>query len=124
MSNWECILRLSKDLSITEGSQTALCDAIRQGADLNIFTSFRHNVHIDPKSYNPELIEEVSQFPCTYLVDNIWSAGIMTWRQPVNPSNVSTEFGVPSMSFFLYNQDGKQAIARPTLKKNLRRRNA
>ena len=115
MSNWKCVLKLSKDLSITQGSQAALCDAIRAGADLHIFTSFRHNVHIDSKSSNTELIEEVSQFPCTYLVDDRWAAGFMTWRQPVNPSNVFTEFGPPSMSFFLYNQNGQQAIARPYL---------
>jgi hypothetical protein len=115
MSNWRCVLKLGKNLSITQGSKAALCDAIRRGADLNIFTSFKHNVHIDPNSDNPELIEEVSQFPCIYLVDDKWTAAFMTWRQPVNPSNVSTEFGPPSMSFFLYNQDGRQAIARPYL---------
>ena len=115
MPNWNCVLSLSNDLSITSGSQTALCDAIRRGADLRIFTSFIHNEHIDPNSDNPELIEEVSAFPCTYLVDNRWAAGIMTWRQPVDPNNVATKFGPPSMSFFLYNQDGRQAIARPYL---------
>ena len=83
---------------------------------LRIFTSFLHNEHIDPDSENAELMEEVSAFPNTYLVDNRWAAGIMTWRQPVNPSYTSTEFnGPPSMSFFLYNQDGRQAIARPYL---------
>ena len=115
MPNWNCVLSLINDLSITSGSQTALCDAIRRGADLRIFTSFIHNEHIDPDSDNPELIEEVSAFPCTYLVDNRWAAGIMTWRQPVDPNNVATKFGPPSMSFFLYNQDGRQAIARPYL---------
>ena len=115
MANWNCVLALSNDLSITKGSQTALCDAIRRGADLRIYTTFKHNEHIDRNSDNPELIEEVSSFPCTYLIDNRWSAGIMTWRQPVGPSNVATTFGSPSMSFFLYNQDGQQAIARPIL---------
>ncbi len=115
MTNWNCVLNLSNDLSITKGSQTALCDAIRRGADLRIFTSFIHNEHVDPDSDNSELVEEVSAFPCTYLVDNRWAAGIMTWRQPVGVSYDSTGFGQPSMSFFLYNQDGRQAIARPYL---------
>jgi hypothetical protein len=115
MSNWKSVLTLGHDLSIMAGNIASLCQAINRGADLNIFTSFRHNEHIDPASTNPELVEEVSQFPCTYLIDNRWAAGIMTWRQPVNPSNVATEFGPPSMSYFLYNQDGTQGIARPYL---------
>ena len=116
MPNWDCVLRLGHDLSITAGSQAALRDAIRRGADLRIFTSFLHNEHIDGSSDNPELVEEVSAFPCTYLVDDRWVAGIMTWRQPVHPSYADTRFNGPSsMSFFMYNQDGRQAIARPYL---------
>ena len=116
MSKWSCVLKLKNDLSISTGSQAALCEAIRRGADLRIFTSFIHNEHVDPDSDNAQLVEEVCEFPCTYLVDDRWAAGIMTWRQPVNPSYTSTRFnGPPSMSFFLYNQDGRQAIARPYL---------
>ena len=115
MSLWKNVLTLDEKRSITKGSQKALSDAIRNGADLRIYTTFKHNEHIEPGSDNPELIEEVSQFPVTYLIEDNWAAGIMTWRQPVNPSNVNTEFGPASMSFFIYNQDGGQAIARPYL---------
>jgi hypothetical protein len=49
----------------------------------------------------------------TYLLEDRWSAGIMSLRQPVA---LPDGFGLrPSMSFFLYNQDGQQAIARPHL---------
>jgi len=109
---WKCCLRLDSDRSITAGSTDALCNAIQNGADLRIYTEFRFNEHIDITSDNPEMIQEVSEFPVTYLIDGRWSAGIMTWRQPVN---LPIGFGPPSMSFFLYNQDGRQAIARPFL---------
>ena len=49
----------------------------------------------------------------TYLVDRRWCAGITTLRQPVE---LPIGFGPrPSLSLFLYNEDGGQAIARPYL---------
>lgn len=106
-------LTLNGDRSVREGSFAALADAIRRGADLRIATEFRHNEHIDTTSGSPELVREVAEFRATYLLDDRWSAGIMTLRQPVD---LPDGFGPrPSMSFFLYNQDGQQAIARPYL---------
>jgi hypothetical protein len=106
-------LSLNADRTIRSGSFTALVDAIRRGADLRVKTEFRHNEHIDTASDSPELIREVAEFRGTYLLDNRWAAGIMTLRQPVG---LPEGFGPrPSMSFFLYNQDGQQAIARPFL---------
>ena len=112
-SSWISVLELGSDRSVVAGSQAALCDAIRRGADLRIGTEFRHNEHIDPASDNPELVHEVADFPATYLLDDRWVAGIMTLRQPIA---LPDGFGPrPSMSFFLYNQNGHQAIARPHL---------
>jgi hypothetical protein len=106
-------LTLNGDRSLREGSFAALADAIRRGADLRIATAFRHNEHIDTASNNAELVREVAEFRVTYLLEDRWSAGIMTLRQPVE---LPDGFGPrPSMSFFLYNQDGQQAIARPYL---------
>jgi len=106
-------LALNGDRSVRSGSTKALADAIRRGGDLRIRTAFRHNEHIDPSSPNPELVDEVAEFRQTLLLDDHWSAGIMTLRMPVE---IPTGFGPrPSMSFFLYNQDGHQAIARPFL---------
>ena len=113
MSSAICALELDSERTIVHGSESALCDAIRRGADLRVSTSFLHGAHIDPNSSNMEVVEETSEFRVTYLVDDRWTAGVMTMRQPIDLPN---GFGArPSMSFFLYNQDGEQAIARPFL---------
>jgi len=107
---WKNCLQLNSDRLIVSGSTDSLCAAIKNAADLRIYTEFRHNEHIDIESDNSDLVQEVSEFPVTYLIDNSWSAGIMTWRQPID---LPKGFGPASMSFFMYNQDGQQAIARP-----------
>jgi hypothetical protein len=113
MLHWTCALELNSQRSIIAGSEKALCDTLSRGADLRVYTEFHHNEHVDTRSDNPELVQEVSDFPTTILVDRRWSAGIMTFRMPINPPE---GFGPrPSMSFFLYNQNGRQAIARPFL---------
>ena len=113
MSAWICALELDKNRSIRSGNSSVLCDAIRNGADLRIYTEFRFNEHIDVTSKDSQIIREVAEFRVTYLIDNRWTAGIMNLRQPITLPN---SFGLrPSMSFFLYNQDGRQAIARPYL---------
>jgi hypothetical protein len=110
---WTSVLELDNRREITSGSQAALCDAIRRGADLRILTEFVYNEHIDTRSQNNELVREVSDFRVTYLVEDRWAAGIMSQRMPIEPPE---GFGPrPSMSFFMYNQDGQQAIARPYL---------
>ena len=106
-------LTLNGDRSIRDGSFAALNAAIRRGADLRIATEFRHNEHIDPTSNSAELVREVAEFRETYLIEDRWSAAFMTLRLPVD---IPVGFGPrPSMSFFMYNQDGQQAIARPYL---------
>lgn len=113
MSDWNCALELDSRRSVTQGRECALRDAIRRGADLRIYTEFRFNEHIDVDSAHTEIVREVSDFRATYLIDDQWVAGIMTLRTPIG---VPDGFGPrPSMSFFMYNQDGQQAIARPYL---------
>ena len=98
---------------MVSGSTDALAAAIRRGADLRIYTEFRHSEHIDTKSTNRELIKEVADFRITYLLEDRWVAGVINLRQPIELPN---GFGPrPSMSFFLYNQNADQAIARPYL---------
>lgn len=113
MGNWTCALSLDAERRIVAGSTDALCAHIRGGADLRIYTEFYHDEHIDTDSANHELVREVSDFPATYLLADRWAAGIMTMRQPVVLPKEG--FGQPSMSFFMYNQNGQQAIARPHL---------
>lgn len=114
-NNWKCVTVLDQGRRLVRGSFADLSAAIRRGADLRIATEFRHNEHIDVTSDNDEIIQEVADFRVTYLLDGRWTAGIISLRQPVAPPN---GFGPrPSMSFFVYNQDGKQAIARQYLDK-------
>lgn len=110
MSKWTTVLALDASRQVCAGSSQILADAIRRGADLRIATEFRHNEHIDVTSDRDEIVHEVAEFAVTYLVDDHWTAGIMSLRQPVE---LPTGFGPrPSMSYFLYNEDGGQAIAR------------
>lgn len=63
------------------------------------------------RGFAPITYREVEGSLC--LFEKSWSAEIMTMRQPVSlPRCFGTR---SSMSFFLYNQDGRQAIARPYL---------
>ncbi len=112
-SRWETVLTLNNHRQVIAGCEKALSAAIRRGADLRIYTEFRNNEHLDTDSKNDELVQEVSEFRVVYLLEDRWVAGIMTLRQPIIPP---VGFGPrPSMSFFLYNQNGQQAIARPYL---------
>jgi hypothetical protein len=111
MAQWTKVLELDQSRAITAGSEKGLADAIRRGADLRIGTQFLHGEHIDPESDSDEIIEEVAEFGVTYLIDDHWSAGIINLRQPVS---LMPGFGPgSSMSFFMYNQNGEQAVARP-----------
>ncbi len=113
MTPWTCVLEYDDQKKMVAGSTTALSDAIRRAADLSINTEFRHSEHINSGSENPELIQEVAQRGVTYLLDDHWSAGIITQRQPIEPPE---GFGPrASLSFFMYNQNGEQAFARPHL---------
>ncbi|MBT4819093.1 MAG: hypothetical protein HN742_02680 [Lentisphaerae bacterium] len=110
---WTCALTLNSTRTPVAGSEDALVEGIRRGGDLRIGTEFLHNEHIDVTSSSAERVREVAEFGITYLVEGRWVAGIMSLRQPVE---LPTGFGrPPSMSFFLYNQDGRQAIGRPHL---------
>ncbi|MBC7818337.1 MAG: hypothetical protein IAG10_15735 [Planctomycetaceae bacterium] len=113
MTTWRCALELDAKRSVAAGSTADLADAIGRAADLRIYTEFLHNEHIDVDSPSRERIREVAEFGVTYRIDQKWVAGIMSLRQPIE---LPIGFGArSSMSFFMYNQDGTQAIARPHL---------
>lgn len=112
-NHWREAVVLNQQRQVVSGTNEALAAAIRRGADLRVYTEFRHNEHVDPKSASRELIREVTDFRVTYLLDDRWVAGIINLRQPIS---LPDGFGPrPSMSFFMYNQNGDQAIARPYL---------
>ena len=113
MPQWTCALALNESREITQGSEQALCEAVGRGADLRIATRFRHDEHLEPGSDNKEWVDEVAEFRVTLLLDARWTAAFMTLRAPILPPD---GFGPrPSLSFFLYNQNGQQAVARPHL---------
>ncbi|TXT19113.1 MAG: hypothetical protein FD138_4382, partial [Planctomycetota bacterium] len=68
MTSWRCALELDADRNVVDGSVAELSDAIGRGADLRIYTEFRHNEHIDVDSPSSELIREVAEFGVTYRV--------------------------------------------------------
>lgn len=110
---WRDTITLDKSRSVVTGDVQDLRQAIARGADLRIYSEFRHNEHIDTTSSNDDLIQETMDMRATYLIDDRWCAGIISLRQPVA---LPDGFGPrPSLSLFLYNEDGSQAIARPML---------
>jgi hypothetical protein len=110
---WRCALELNRRREVAAGDPADLRTALARAADLRIQTEFLHNEHIDVASPSAERIRETAEFGVTYHIKGQWSAGIMSLRQPIE---LPVGFGPrPSMSFFLYNQDGTQAIARPYL---------
>ncbi len=111
MPTWQCALELDSQRALVAGDVDSLRTSIRCGADMRVGTAFRHNEHIDVNSTCAELICEVMDFRVTYLVEDRWVAGIENLRTPIS---LPEGFGPrASMSFFLYNEDGHQAIARP-----------
>lgn len=104
------MLELDRERNVISGSFQALADAIDRGADLRVAVAFRHNEHLDPKSDNTEIVEEMSDYRIVYRMGKDHTAGIMNLRMPVNGS---LGFGpCASWSFFMYHCDGVQGIAR------------
>jgi hypothetical protein len=111
--HWRNVLTLDSSRRVIGGTADDLRRAIAQGADLRIYSEFYHDEHIEPGSSQHELVQESMDMRATYLLDGRWAAGILTLRQPVE---LPDRFGPrPSLSLFLYNEDGQQAIARPFL---------
>lgn len=112
-NRWQSVLELDARRHVIAGDASALRQAIARGADLRIYSEFWHHEHIEPGSSHRELVQETMDMRCAYLVEERWAAGILTLRQPVQ---LPDQFGPrPSLSLFLYNENGEQAVARPFL---------
>src|SRR5258706_5854093 len=95
-NRWRCLYSLDHTRMPNAGDEGELAAAIGRGADLRVYTEFRHNEHIDTESENPELIREVADFRITYLLENRWTAAAINLRQPIS---LPDGFGPrPSMS--------------------------
>ena len=113
MTSWQTVLKLDSQRNLELGDATLLANAVRAGADLRVGTAFWHNEHVDPTSKSHHFVREVMDFRITYLLEDRWVAGVENLRVPIQ---LPDRFGPrESMSFFLYNQDGNQAVARPFL---------
>jgi len=106
-------MTLNPKLEIIQGSVVNLNSLLAAGADLKVSTGFTFNEHIDINSKDDQTVAETSTFAQTVIIDDHWSAGFMTLRQPVELPN---GFGTAnSLSLFLYNQNGLQAMAKLVL---------
>lgn len=114
--SWKCALELRPDRSIAAGSAASLCDAIRRGADLRVYTEWLYEEHIAPDIANPDpryngVLQEIIDMRETMLVDDRYAAGITTLRQPLQPI-AGFNPAVPNrMSYFMYGMDGQQFCA-------------
>jgi hypothetical protein len=112
-TDWKLMVELDESRQVKTGSHEALVAAVNRGADVRVCTKFRHNEHVDPSSSDGDMIQETMDFRLTYLMDKRWVSMVQTLRQPIG---LPDGFGPrASMSFFLYNMNGQQAIARPHL---------
>lgn len=103
-------MTLNPKREIVQGSVEKLNGLIAAGADLKVSTGFTFNEHIDINAKDDQTVIETSTFAQTVIIDNHWSAAFMTLRQPVE---LPHGFGhANSLSLFLYNQNGLQAMAK------------
>ena len=110
---WSDALTLNSDNSVRCGSAESLADGIRRGADLRLYLEFRHDEHMEPGSDIKDVVQDVVDLRVTYLIDDRWTAGIMTQKMPMN---IPHGWGPrASVSFFLCNQDNRQCSGRPYL---------
>lgn len=108
---WRAVAELDRRRALVRGDWEALARAVRGGADLRLGTQFHHHEHIEPGSPNQALVEEMMDWRVVHLVEDRWVAANANLRQPI--SLLGDGFGpAPSLSLFLYNQDGRQALAR------------
>ena len=108
-TEWTCALELDQNRNVVSGSTQALSDAIRGGADLRIYTHFDWLDHMR-STPDQGLVEESIDLRVAYLLDGRWVAALTALRYPANGG---LGFGpLPSLSFFMYNQDSQFGIAR------------
>jgi len=107
---WKSVYELDKARKPSGGSPAALADAVRRGADVRTFTTFDWVDHMGTLSPDQGLVEETMDWRIVYLIEDRWTACVMSLRYP---ANAGLGFGKdPSLSFFMYNQDFQFGIAR------------
>lgn len=113
VDNWHCVLKLNEQREVVGGSVKAFADAVKRGADIRSYTTFDYTEHMSAPESREGLVQELMSFATVYWLDGGHVAGIQTTRYP---ADCALGFGdVPSLSFFLNNENGKNGIARPFL---------
>jgi hypothetical protein len=108
--SWNCAYELDERQRPAGGSVDALVAAVRRGADIRIYTTFDWLDHMG-SSADFGLIEETIDLRVTYLLEDRWMSALTALRYP---AEAGLGFGTdPSLSFYMYNQDGRFGIARP-----------
>lgn len=113
MKEWVRKLEMNEGREVTGGGFKNLAASVSRGADIRCYTTFDYGEHMDTPGSDVGLIEEMMDFGVLYLLGGSRVAGIETTRYPADCS-----FGFqpcPSLSFFLYNDNGQFGIARPYL---------
>ncbi len=112
-TDWECVLALDAGRRVSSGSFAALAGAVRRGADVRCYTTFDYDEHMAAPDARVGLVQEMMNFPLTYWLEGDHAAAIQTTRYPADCALGFQPY--PSLSFFLYNDDGRFGIARPFL---------
>ena len=115
MSDWTCALELDEQRRVVSGSPEALATAVKRGADVRCYTTFDYGEHMSVPDSEVGLVQEMMNFGVVYWLEGGHIAAIQTTRYPANCSLGFQPF--PSLSFFLYNDNGECGIARPFLKR-------
>lgn len=113
MSEWSCALELDERRRVVSGSAAELAAAVRGAADVRCYTTFDYGEHMSVPDSGVGLVQEMMNFGVTHWLEGEHAAGIQTTRYPANCSPGFQSF--PSVSFFLYNDNGECGIARPCL---------
>ena len=110
---WVRKLEMNEGREITNGSFEDLAAAANNGDDIRCYTTFDYGEHMASPGSDVGWVEEMMNFGVIYLLEGSRIAGIETTRYP---ADCSLGFQPdPSLSFFLYNDNGQFGIARPFL---------
>jgi hypothetical protein len=111
MTAWTCAYELDRSRRPTGGAPAALAAAVSRGADVRLYTTFDWVDHMGKGHPDQGEVEETIDLRTMYLFRGDWVAGLTPLRYP---ADAGMGFGPqPSLSFFMYNQDGQFGIARP-----------
>jgi hypothetical protein len=111
VNGWKCVYELNRSREVVAGSATDLASAVSRGADLRIYTTFDWVDHMGTEHPDQGVVEETIDLRVAYLLGDDRIAALTPLRYP---ADAGLGFGKePSLSFYMYNQDGQFGIARP-----------